>query len=362
MRHRCVRRTFFLIPLLAAWHSAVANTPPVVSNVIASQRQDGSKLVDIRYSLTDAEGSACMIWIAVSNDGGLNWSVPAPSVTGAVGANVAPGSDKRIVWDCNADLPGAIGSLFKVRVYANDGQLVPMLVTIPAGEFQMGDTFAEGQGNEIPVHTVNVDTVLMDHAEVTYQQYAEALNWANSQGNLITTINGVVYKYNSGSAYPYCDTVLNSAFTSLTWDGTSFRVNWGKDYYPVAMVSWYGAAAYANWKSAMSGLPLSYDVSTWECNFGPGYRLPTEAEWEKAARGGSAGRRFSWSDSDEIQHARANYYSSAIYAYDTSPTRGLHPLFYTGGYVCTSPVGSFVANGYGLYGVGGDVWGWCGGW
>jgi formylglycine-generating enzyme len=235
--------------------------------------------------------------------------------------------------------------------------LPPGMVLIPAGEFQMGDTFHDAGGPELPVHAVYLNAFYMDIHEVTNQQYADALNWAWTQGGLITITSGVVYKY--GSGVPYCDTTTSASYSGITWNGTTFGVTPGRENYPTGQVSWYGSVAYANWRSGMQGKPLCYSVSTWECNWGSGYRLPTEAEWEKAARGGGAGHRFPWSDSNTIQHARANYYSDAAWGYDTSPTRGYHPAFYTGVIPCTSPVGSFAPNDYGLHDMAGNVQEWC---
>ena len=91
-----------------------------------------------------------------------------------------------------------------------------------------------------------------------------------------------------------------------------------------------------------------------------GYRLPTEAEWEKAARGGLNAKRFPWGDT--ITHSQANFNSNSVVAYDISPTRGFHPSYAVGNQPYTAPVGSFTANGYGLYDMTGNAFEWCWDW
>lgn len=240
------------------------------------------------------------------------------------------------------------------------------MVLVPGGTFQMGDSFSDGEIDELPVHTVTLSPFYMGQYEITNQQYCNFLNSALSQGT-ITVIYGLVYQAGSGTSYIYCDTpaVSYGSYVQIDYDGSVFsvRTKGGRSMAndPMIEVSWYGAMAYCNWLSQQEGRQPCYDLSTWECDFSKkGYRLPTEAQWEYAARGGLSGKRFPWGDT--ISHSQANYYSTAYYSYDISPTQGYHPTWDDGIEPCTSPVGSFDANGYGLYDMAGNVWELCNDW
>jgi formylglycine-generating enzyme required for sulfatase activity len=242
------------------------------------------------------------------------------------------------------------------------------LVVIPAGTFQMGNSTdaSEGFSDELPVHTVTLDSFAMGKYEITNEQYCAFLN--SAYPSQLKVVDGVVY----GSGVTYCSTSSAPSgypnygeFSQIGFSNNTFsiRTKGGKDMtnHPMVIVSLYGAVAYCNWRSQQEGNEPCYNLSTWECDFSKkGYRLATEAEWEYAARGGLDGNRFPRADT--ITHNQANYYSDSSLGYDTSLTRDYHPFWNDGIMPYTSLVGSFPANGYGLYDMAGNVWEWCNDW
>ena len=170
------------------------------------------------------------------------------------------------------------------------------MVLIPAGEFRMGNN--SGASNEKPVHSVYVDAFYMDKYEVTNAEYAAFLN---AKG-----------KHAEGGK-TWLD--IGAERCRIEYISRTYRAKAGYANHPVVVVSWYGAMAYAIWK---------------------GKRLPTEAEWEKAARGNLSGLKYPWGNS--IDATRANY--------------GFHIRD-------TTAVGKYAANGYGLYDMCGNVLEWC---
>jgi formylglycine-generating enzyme len=242
------------------------------------------------------------------------------------------------------------------------------MVLVPAGEFLMGDWREEGLPEELPWHDVSVRSYYIDICEVSNQQYAEALNWANNQGNLITVISGVVYKYNSGTSYRYCETTSHDSTSRITWNGSAFGATAGKENHPMVLVSWYGAVAYTNWRSAMQGRPLCYDLSAWTCNFGAaGYRLPTEAEWEKAAASEPGHLPYRFGEHTDgcapncLAGNRANLASSGD-PFDNAPMPPTTPVGYYDGGIHDGYQTQDAKSFYGCRDMTGNVWEWCNDW
>ena len=247
-------------------------------------------------------------------------------------------------------------------------------VLVPSGEFEMGDHHdlggREHRSDEVPIHVVHVDAFHMAATEVTNAEYCRFLN-AVAKEKSIAVRDGLVYA-DDGSTL-YCDTLGSDAASSLRWDGARFALVGNRENHPVVCVRWHGGAAYCNWLSTVNGYEPCYDRSTWRCDYSRnGFRLPTEAEWEYAARGGQHGtyRIFPWGDDPDP--SKANWPNSGD-PYETGPYPWTTPAgFYNGALhkkhdlKWPAPKKQYQtsngANGYGLYDMSGNVWEWVNDW
>jgi len=234
---------------------------------------------------------------------------------------------------------------------------LPGMAWIPGGTFLMGTNDKESFPNERPAHLVQVQGFWMDEHDVTNAEFSK---FVESSGYVTTAEREIDWEDLKKELPPGTPRPDDSALApgSLVFTPTSGPVplnnlsawwrwvpgaNWrhpegpessiqGRENHPVVQVSWNDAVAYAQWAQK---------------------RLPTEAEWEFAARGGLESKRYAWGD---------EFKPGGKYMANT--WQGVFPVRDSGedGFKGTSPVGSFPANGYGLYDMAGNVWQWCSDW
>jgi formylglycine-generating enzyme required for sulfatase activity len=161
-------------------------------------------------------------------------------------------------------------------------------VQVPGGEFDMGDHFGfvdpAHPSDELPIHKVKINSFKMAATETTNKQFLDYLNSALAKG-LIEVRNNIVYPVGGTDIYYY--TNQYASYYSIGFDGKAFSIIDFRANHPLVGMLWNGAAAYCNWLSTQKGLLPCYNLTTGVCDFTKnGYRLPTEAEWEYAGRGG----------------------------------------------------------------------------
>ena len=209
----------------------------------------------------------------------------------------------------------------------------PGMVAIPGGTFEMGNHGGGNWPEEQPVHSVTLDDFYMDTYEVSNTQFVDFLNASN-----VSVIGSDVYQVGGAGKL-----ILNLSH-GINYSSGTFSFDAGKDHQPAAHLTWYGATLYCNYISTVNGLALCYDATTFACDFtADGFRLPTEAEWEYASRGGyhNPYYDFPWG-SDSFSGSYAN---GLLSNHDR-----------------TIDVGSYAPNGYGLYDMAGNVGEWCNDW
>ncbi|WP_235297597.1 formylglycine-generating enzyme family protein [Portibacter marinus] len=232
------------------------------------------------------------------------------------------------------------------------------MVFIPGGVLNMGGDNEQASDDEFPKHKIKVEGFYMDETEVTNREFAEfvkatgyitvaerALDWELLKKDLPPGTPKPPDSLMQPGALVFQSTEqpvpLNDPSRWWRWTiGASWKHPQGPDSdindkmeHPVVQISWEDAEAYAEWA---------------------GKRLPTEAEWEWAARGGSDGQIYPWGNGNvnQVGHQYANFWQG-LFPYENTEKDG---------YMTTAPVKSFPPNGYGLYDMAGNVWEWCADW
>jgi len=221
---------------------------------------------------------------------------------------------------------------------------------VPGGSFTMGVHYDGGDVDEKPRHEVELSPYMIGRCEVTAGQFKK---FVRDSGYETTAEKG-------DGADVFVGLKVEKR-PDASWRRPYFKQD---DSHPAVCVSWYDAVAYCNWRSRAEGLTPCYSGEGDDivCDFdADGYRLPTEAEWEYAARDGGQDIKYAWGDGEPfIDGIPAGNVRDESAAREWSIKK--YWIGYDDGYARTAPVGSFAPNSLGVHDISGNVYEWCWDW
>ena len=277
---------------------------------------------------------------AFGPDGNLVWSNAQPGATYTVQSlsSLLPGGTN---WVDYIQLPTTNAIHTNQLVDFNPP---PGMAFIPAGVFTIGNSIGDPDITNATPTNVIVSSFYMDVNLVTYSQWLSVYNWATNHG----------YGFDN----PGSGGAANQPVQNVDWDDCVKWCNARSQQEGLTPVYYSDAnltQVFTNGDLPQYLWPTNGPLVNWSAN---GYRLPTEAEWEKAARGGLKAMRFPWGNT--ISESQANYWGDTSgFSYDLGPD-GVNPMWGNPNVSnCYSPVGYYPPNGYGLYDMAGNVDEWC---
>jgi formylglycine-generating enzyme required for sulfatase activity len=316
--------TFFLCFTIAqAYTQSIVNV---------TFRQEG-ETVRITYDIKNAQdGQTFNIELYCSTDGGRTYGNALKAVSGDVGEKIIGGYSKTIIWKpMQENITTLESDKVKFKVTAIIKSTMPdNMVFVKGGTFQMGSE--DGEDNEKPIHSVTVSDFYIGKYEVTVAEFKKFITATGYKTDAEKEGNSIIY------------TTKWEVMKGVYWKhDTKGDLRRRSDYnHPVIHVSWNDATAYCKWLQETTG---------------KGYRLPTEAEWEYAARGGNQSKNYKYAGTND----ESSLYRYANFA-DKNTDFSWSVKSQNDNYAYTAPVGKYLSNELGIYDMSGNVWEWCSDW